>query len=145
MFGIRTVTDGDIKTFQSRGFACTLLAEAAQAENGVCAYIEPTLVDAKALEAAVPANFTLITYEGENIGRQSFYGQGAGQMATAANVMQDCLSILEGRLGFYAPQAVPADVWDNGVVTGAVNTYEMLSWAKKQLAADPACFIAGIR
>ena len=47
MFGIRTVTDGDIKTFQSRGFACKLLAEAAQAENGVCAYIEPTLVDAK--------------------------------------------------------------------------------------------------
>ena len=77
MFGIRTVTDGDIKTFQSRGFACKLLAEAAQAENGVCAYIEPTLVDAKALEAAVPANFNLITYEGENIGRQSFYGQGA--------------------------------------------------------------------
>ena len=139
MFGIRTVTDGDIKTFQSRGFACKLLAEAAQAENGVCAYIEPTLVDAKAL---------------------------------AANVMQDCLSILEGCLGFYAQQAVPtaldgsgeahpyyvrtsapdawlkkhtADVWDGGVVTGAVNAYEMLSWAKKQLAADPACFIAGIR
>ena len=172
MFGIRTVTDGDIKAFQSRGFACKLLAEAAHAENGVCAYIEPTLVDAKALEAAVPANFNLITYEGENIDRQSFYGQGAGQMPTAANVMQDCLSILEGRLGFYAQQAVPtalngsgeahpyyvrtsapdawlkehtADVWDNGVVTGAVNTYEMLSWAKKQLAADPACFIAGIR
>ena len=172
MFGIRTVTDGDIKTFQSRGFACKLLAEAAQAENGVCAYIEPTLVDAKALEAAVPANFNLITYEGENIGRQSVYGQGAGQMPTAANVMQDCLSILEGRLGFYAQQAVPtaldgsgeahpyyvrtsapdawlkehtADVWDGGVVTGAVNAYEMLSWAKKQLAADPACFIAGIR
>lgn len=57
MFGIRTVTDGDIKTFQSRGFACKLLAEASQAENGVCAYIEPTLVDAAALEAAVPANF----------------------------------------------------------------------------------------
>ena len=172
MFGIRTVTDGDIKTFQSRGFACKLLAEASQAENGVCAYIEPTLVDAAALEAAVPANFNLITYEGEQIGRQSFYGQGAGQMPTAANVMQDCLSIQEGRLDFYAQQAVPtaldgsgeahpyyvrtsapdawlkehtADTWDNGVVTGAVNTYEMLAWAKKQLTVDPACFIAGIR
>ena len=172
MFGIRTVTDGDIKTFQSRGFACKLLAEASQAEGGVCAYIEPTLVDASALEAAVPANFNLITYEGEQIGRQSFYGQGAGQIPTAANVMQDCLSIQEGRLGFYAQQAVPtvldgsgeahpyyvrtsapdawlkehaADVWDDGVVTGAMNTYEMLAWAKKQLSADPACFIAGIR
>lgn len=172
MFGIRTVTDGDIKAFQSHGFACKLLAEAAQAENGVCAYIEPTLVAADALEAAVPVNFNLITYEGEQIGRQSFYGQGAGQMPTAANVMQDCLSILEGRTGFYARKAMPmaldgsseahpyyvrtaapdewlrtntADTWDGAVVTGAVNTYEMLSWAKQQLAIDPACFIAGIR
>ncbi len=172
MFGIRTVTDGDIRTFQSRGFVCKLLAEAAQAESGVCAYIEPTLVSASALEAAVPANFNLITYEGEQIGRQSFYGQGAGQMPTAANVVQDCLSIAEGRRAFYAEKAVPtaldgsgeahpyyvrtaapdtwlrshtADTWDKGIVTGAVNTYDMLAWAKRQREVDPTCFIAGIR
>ena len=172
MFGIRTVTDGDIRTFQSRGFVCKLLAEAAQAESGVCAYIEPTLVSASALEAAVPASFNLITYEGEQIGRQSFYGQGAGQMPTAANVVQDCLSIAEGRRAFYAEKAVPtaldgsgeahpyyvrtaapdtwlrshtADTWDKGIVTGAVNTYDMLAWAKRQREVDPTCFIAGIR
>ncbi len=172
MFGIRTVTDGDIRTFQSRGFVCKLLAEAAQAESGVCVYIEPTLVSASALEAAVPANFNLITYEGEQIGRQSFYGQGAGQMPTAANVVQDCLSIAEGRRAFYAEKAVPtaldgsgeahpyyvrtaapdtwlrshtADTWDKGIVTGAVNTYDMLAWAKRQREVDPTCFIAGIR
>lgn len=172
MFGIRTVTDGDIRTFQSRGFVCKLLAEAAQAESGVCAYIEPTLVSASALEAAVPANFNLITYEGEQIGRQSFYGQGAGQMPTAANVVQDCLSIAEGRRAFYAEKVVPtaldgsgeahpyyvrtaapdtwlrshtADTWDKGIVTGAVNTYDMLAWAKRQREVDPTCFIAGIR
>ncbi len=172
MFGIRTVTDGDIRTFQSRGFVCKLLAEAAQAESGVCAYIEPTLVSASALEAAVPANFNLITYEGEQIGRQSFYGQGAGQMPTAANVVQDCLSIAEGRRAFYAEKAVPtaldgsgeahpyyvrtaapdtwlrshtADTWDKGIVTGAVNTYDMLAWAKRQREVDSTCFIAGIR
>ena len=172
MFGIRTVTDGDIRTFQSRGFVCKLLAEAAQAESGVCAYTEPTLVSASALEAAVPANFNLITYEGEQIGRQSFYGQGAGQMPTAANVVQDCLSIAEGRRAFYAEKAVPtaldgsgeahpyyvrtaapdtwlrshtADTWDKGIVTGAVNTYDMLAWAKRQREVDPTCFIAGIR
>lgn len=172
MFGIRTVTDDDIRTFQSRGFVCKLLAEAAQAESGVCAYIEPTLVSASALEAAVPANFNLITYEGEQIGRQSFYGQGAGQMPTAANVVQDCLSIAEGRRAFYAEKAVPtaldgsgeahpyyvrtaapdtwlrshtADTWDKGIVTGAVNTYDMLAWAKRQREVDPTCFIAGIR
>ena len=170
MFGIRTVTDGDIRTFQSRGFACKLLAEAMRTEEGVCAYIEPTLVDGRSLEAAVPANFNLITYEGEHIGRQSFYGQGAGQMPTAANVVQDCLSILAGRTAFYAENAAPitvsggaahpyyvrtttpdawlqahtADVWDSGVVTGAVDTFEMLAWSKRQREIDPDCFIAGI-
>ena len=172
MFGIRTVTDGDIRTFQSRGFVCKLLAEAAQAESGVCAYIEPTLVSASALEAAVPANFNLITYEGEQIGRQSFYGQGAGQMPTAANVVQDCLTILAGDKSFYTDKAaaaaldgsaeahpyyvrtaapddflrsVTADDWGAGVITGAVNTCDMLAWARRQLAVDPSCFIAGIR
>ena len=170
MFGIRTVTDGDIRTFQSRGFACKLLAEAMRTEEGVCAYIEPTLVDGRSLEAAVPANFNLITYEGEHIGRQSFYGQGAGQMPTAANVVQDCLSILAGRTAFYTENAAPitvsggaahpyyvrtttpdawlqahtADVWDSGVVTGAVDTFEMLAWSKRQREIDPDCFIAGI-
>ena len=42
-------------------------------------------------------------------------------------------------------RSVTADTWDSGIVTAAVNSYEMLSWAKRQLAADPACFIAGIR
>ena len=171
MFGIRTVTDSDIATFKAKGFTCKLLATAAAAEKGVCAYIEPTLVAADALEAAVPKNFNLITYEGVNMGRQSYYGQGAGQMPTAANVVQDCLTILGGERGFYTDKAVPmaldgeneahpyyvrtsapdqwladntAERWATGVVTGAVNTYEMLSWAKKQLAVDPTLFIAGI-
>ncbi len=171
MFGIRTVTDSDIATFKTKGFTCKLLATAAAAEKGVCAYIEPTLVSADALEAAVPKNFNLITYEGVNMGRQSYYGQGAGQMPTAANVVQDCLTILGGERGFYTHKAVPmaldgeneahpyyvrtaapdqwladntAERWETGVVTGAVNTYEMLAWAKKQLAVDPALFIAGI-
>ena len=171
MFGIRTVTDSDIATFKAKGFTCKLLATAAAAEKGVCAYIEPTLVSADALEAAVPKNFNLITYEGVNMGRQSYYGQGAGQMPTAANVVQDCLTILGGERGFYTDKAVPmaldgeneahpyyvrtsapdqwladntAERWETGVVTGAVNTYEMLAWAKKQLAVDPTLFIAGI-
>ena len=92
-------------------------------------------------------------------------------MPTAANVVQDCLTILGGERGFYTHKATPmaldgeneahpyyvrtaapdqwlenntAERWATGVVTGAVNTYEMLAWAKKQLAVDPTLFIAGI-
>ena len=105
-FGIRTVTAADIAAFQSHGFACKLLARAESTENGVCAYVEPTLVDAGDLEAAVPANFNLITYEAEQLGRQSFYGQGAGRFPTAENVVQDCLTVLSGKRGFYTDRAV---------------------------------------
>ena len=147
MFGIRTVTDGDIRAFKAHGFVCKLLATAKATEGGVCAFIEPTLVDSHDLEAAVPKNFNLITYEAEQLGRQSFYGQGAGRFPTAENVVQDCLTVLSGKRGFYTDRAVPmfltsgeahpyyvrtgapdaflrdrtAETWDNGaVITGAV-------------------------
>ena len=171
-FGIRTVTAADIAAFRTHGFACKLLARAESTDSGVCAYVEPTLVDAGDLEAAVPANFNLITYEAEQLGRQSFYGQGAGRFPTAENVVQDCLTVLSGKRGFYTDRAVPmfltsgeahpyyvrtsapdtflqgrtAETWDNGaVVTGAVDVYEMLAWAKAQREKDPGVFIAGIR
>ena len=171
-FGIRTVTAADIAAFQSHGFTCKLLARAESTDSGVCAYVEPTLVDAGDLEAAVPANFNLITYEAEQLGRQSFYGQGAGRFPTAENVVQDCLTVLSGKRGFYTDRAVPmiltsgeahpyyvrtgapdtflrgrtAETWDNGaVITGAVDVYEMLAWAKAQREKDPGVFIAGIR
>ena len=165
-------TAADIAAFQSHGFACKLLARAESTDSGVCAYVEPTLVDAGDLEAAVPANFNLITYEAEQLGRQSFYGQGAGRFPTAENVVQDCLTVLSGKRGFYTDRAVPmfltsgeahpyyvrtgapdaflrgrtAETWDNGaVITGAVDVYEMLAWAKAQREKDPGVFIAGIR
>ena len=171
-FGIRTVTAADIAAFKSHGFACKLLARAESAQDGVCAYVEPALVGADDLEAAVPANFNLITYEAEKLGRQSFYGQGAGRFPTASNVVQDCLTVLSGKRGFYTDKAAPAalvggeahpyyvrtaspddflrahtaETWENGaVVTGAVDVCEMLAWAKAQREKDPAVFIAGIR
>ena len=171
-FGIRTVTASDIAAFKAHGFVCKLLAAAEATENGVCAYVEPTLVDAGEPEAAVPANYNLITYTAERIGRQSFFGQGAGRFPTAANVVQDCLTILAGDKSFYTDKAaaavldgsaeahpyyvrtaapddflrsVTADDWGAGVITGAVNTCDMLAWARRQLAVDPSCFIAGIR
>ena len=171
-FGIRTVTAEDIAAFKAHGFVCKLLAAAESTENGICAYVEPTLVGAGDLEAAVPANFNLITYEAEQLGRQSFYGQGAGRFPTAENVVQDCLTVLSGKRGFYTDRAVPmfltsgeahpyyvrtgapdaflrgrtAETWDNGaVITGAVDVYEMLAWAKAQREKDPGVFIAGIR
>ena len=172
MFGIRTVTDGDIRAFKAHGFVCKLLATAKAAEGGVCAFIEPTLVDSHDLEAAVPKNFNLITYCGEKVGRHSFFGQGAGRYPTAFNAVEDCLDIVVGKPGFYTQAMKPAPVlcggeahpyyvrtacpdaflqsvtveqWGDGVVTACVSVEEMLRWGRAQLAKDPGCFLAGIR
>lgn len=172
MFGIRTVTDGDIRAFKAHGFVCKLLATAKAAEGGVCAFIEPTLVDSHDLEAAVPKNFNLITYCGEKVGRHSFFGQGAGRYPTAFNAVEDCLDIVAGKPGFYTQAMKPAPVlcggeahpyyvrtacpdaflqsvtveqWGDGVVTACVSVEEMLRWGRAQLAKDPRCFLAGIR
>ena len=172
MFGIRTVTDGDIRAFMAHGFVCKLLATAKAAEGGVCAFIEPTLVDSHDLEAAVPKNFNLITYCGEKVGRHSFFGQGAGRYPTAFNAVEDCLDIVAGKPGFYTQAMKPAPVlcggeahpyyvrtacpdaflqsvtveqWGDGVVTACVSVEEMLRWGRAQLAKDPGCFLAGIR
>ena len=172
MFGIRTVTDGDIRAFKAHGFVCKLLATAKAAEGGVCAFIEPTLVDSHDLEAAVPKNFNLITYCGERVGRHSFFGQGAGRYPTAFNAVEDCLDIVAGKPGFYTQAMKPAPVlcggeahpyyvrttcpdaflqsvtveqWGDGVVTACVSVEEMLRWGRAQLAKDPGCFLAGIR
>ena len=114
MFGIRTVTDGDIRAFKSHGFVCKLLATAKATEGGVCAFIEPTLVDSHDLEAAVPKNFNLITYCGEKVGRHSFFGQGAGRYPTAFNAVEDCLDIVAGKSGFYTQAMKPAPVLCGG-------------------------------
>ena len=172
MFGIRTVTDGDIRAFKAHGFVCKLLATAKAAEGGVCAFIEPTLVDSHDLEAAVPKNFNLITYCGEKVGRHSFFGQGAGRYPTAFNAVEDCLDIVAGKPGFYTQAMKPAPVlcggeahpyyvrtacpdaflqsvtveqWGDGVVSACVSVEEMLRWGRAQLAKDPGCFLAGIR
>lgn len=171
-FGIRTVTGADVADFRAHGFTCKLLACAQRTETGVAAYVEPALVAEGEPEAAVPGNYNLISCTGELLGRQSYFGQGAGRYPTAANVVQDCLDLLTGEDGFYTetarPMAVEADAvahpyyvrtrtadpwlesvtadrWDSGVITGAVPVGQMLRWAAAQRQRDPGCFVAGIR
>ena len=171
MFGIRTVTDRDIDAFRERGYVCKLLATARRTEDGAAAWLEPTLVAADSLEAAVLANYNLITFHSEYLGWQSYFGQGAGRFPTASNVTQDCLDILLGKRNFYAPagaalplrndtvrrsyyvRTVSPDPWlsaqtisqmGSGIQTAPVSAAEMLTWANRQLKKDPACFIAAI-
>ena len=159
--GISRITAGDVENFKAHGFVCKLISTG-KCENGTySAYVQPTLVSAGELEAAVPMNYNLITFVGETSDRMSFYGQGAGRYPTAYNVVQDLVDVLEGK-GFYAPygpavkaensdmlryyvrgnwQGEISEEWNGAVVTAPVCVNDMHAWLK----ANPDAFIAAIR
>lgn len=115
VFGIRNVRKADIARFQAHGCTCKLIATTEQAGGSIRAYVEPTLLGRDALEAAVPANFNLISMDGDRMGVQSFFGQGAGRYPTAYNVVQDLVDITRGVHAFYTDSFVPAVPDNSGV------------------------------
>ena len=159
--GISNIQAQDVENFASHGLVCKMIATGKRTENGVCIYVNPTLVKQGELEAAVPMNYNLITFVGETSDRMSFYGQGAGRYPTAYNVVQDLVDVLEGK-SFYAPygekvsndadleltwyvrgnwQGETAEHWGEAVVTKAVSVAEMHTWIKQ----NPDAFVAAIR
>ena len=171
VFGIRNVQAADIQRFQQRGLTCKLIASAERLEDSVAAYVEPTLLSSEALESAVPMNFNLISMEGEYIGKESFFGQGAGRYPTAYNVVEDLVDISRGVKGFYTDSFEPAETnnagalhryyvrssarlpevdaiaqedWDGAVVTLPVSVAHMHTLLQKLLQEDESSFIAAL-
>ena len=163
--GIRNIKACDVAEFTARGYTCKLISTGKRTDSGFSAYVQPTLCPDADLEAHIPMNFNLITFEGAAAGRQSLYGQGAGRYPTAYNVVQDLCDLLRGN-GFYAPcegtvaakndeklrfyvrgasdswlEGVTAESWGEGVVTEPVSVDEIHAWLKNY----PDCFLAAIR
>ena len=170
--GIEHITDADISVFRRMGRVCKLIAASRNLESGIAAYIEPALMLPSMPESAIPENYNLISLTGKHIGKQSFYGQGAGRYPTAYNVLQDCVDVRNGVRGFYTDQLEEAhvdnssiirayyvrtdgvDKWlqskvdkilDCGIITRPVPVPEIHSWAKQRRLTDPNCFIASLR
>lgn len=163
--GIQHITARDMEAFRTRGLRCRLMMNGRKTEGGVAAFVEPQLVPVGQLAAGVPLNNNLITLEGDNVGIQSFYGQGAGRTPTAYNVVQDCIDVSRGA-GLYCENFAPCtvdndsvlrryyirggagafleenreDSWDGAVITGAVAVSRIHAWAKAQ--TEPVFFAA---
>ena len=172
VFGIRNVRKADIARFQAHGCTCKLIAAAEQRGGSISAYVEPTLLGSDALEAAVPANFNLISMDGDRMGAQSFFGQGAGRYPTAYNVVQDLVDITRGAHAFYTDSFVPAvpdnsgvqhryyvrtraalpelavlaeGDWDGAVITQPVPVSRMHALMAQALAQDGESFFAALQ
>lgn len=172
VFGIRGICKEDIVQFEKAGLVCKLISNAIRTKDGIAAFVEPALVPANETDANVPSNFNLITFVGENVGKLSFYGQGAGRYPTAYNCVQDCVDIASGVKDFYTKDMKPLDVrndceehpyyirtcapdlWlgkhmakpmGSGIRTKPIRVDELHRWAKEKKKEDPDCFIASIR
>ena len=160
--GISRISAGDVANFSANGLVCKLVSTADLRDGSYSAFVQPTLYPLGQPEAAVPANYNLITLEGVVSGRQSFFGQGAGRYPTAYNVVQDCVDFTLGK-GFYRGYGPKVQVdnsvklryyvrgaqdawledhtaahWGNAVVTNAVEVEAMHAWLKNH----PEAFIA---
>ena len=69
-------------------------APASQVSGTVCACVEPVLLPKGAIEAAVCKNDNIASFEGEYVGVQHFFGQGAGKFPTAYAVVEDLRDLL---------------------------------------------------
>ena len=163
--GISRIKAEDVANFSANGLQCKLVSTADCCGGSYCAFVQPTLYPLGQPEAAVPANYNLITLEGNVSGRQSFFGQGAGRYPTAYNVVQDCVDFTLGK-GFYRGygRKVPVDNsvkmryyvrgtedawlkehrrahWGAAVVTEEVSVEEMHRWLKEHEEAFIAAFV----
>ena len=171
--GIAGITREDIAGFNEMGYVCKLYATAKRVADGaVLAVVEPTLFKAETPEAAVPANYNLITAVSEYAGRQSFFGEGAGRWPTAYAVVQDLLDLCENKKDFYTAAARPMPSnnmceerryyvryivdtwfmdgcvekrWGNGVLTRPVSPAQMHSWYVEARRNDPGIFFAALQ
>ena len=128
--GISQIGAEDVANFSANGLVCKLVSTA-NCDSGIySAYVQPTLYSLGQPEAAVPANYNLITLEGNVSGRQSFFGQGAGRYPTAYNVVQDCVDFLNGK-GFYTNPGRKVEVDNSVKLRYYVRTAQEDAWLRE--------------
>ncbi len=169
--GIRYIKDCDIAAAEKQGRVCKLMGFAYNSGAELSVFVEPTFVSDKALEASVHANLNLITFEAEHVGRESFYGYGAGRYPTAYTVVEDCIDVALGVKKAYNNNMAPVVVdnskvshkyyvrteytndWFNsldketcglGVITAEVSVSDMHKFCTEALNSGKECFISGI-
>lgn len=92
--GIEDITIQDIAYARELGCAVKLLAIAKRrGEDGIEVRVHPTLVPAGSVIASVEDEFNAVEIYGDAVGREIFYGKGAGMMPTASAVVSDVVDV----------------------------------------------------
>jgi len=92
--GIERISIQDIHYARELGYTLKLLAIAKRHDDGrIEARVHPTLVPAGSIMAFVEDEFNAVEIFSDTVGREIFYGKGAGMMPTASAVVSDTVDI----------------------------------------------------
>lgn len=91
--GISTITPDDIIYAEELGYVLKLLAVAKDQDGELTVRVHPTLLSKDHPLASVNDVYNAIFVEGDAVGELMFFGQGAGQMATASAVVGDMVEV----------------------------------------------------
>ncbi|MBI9018156.1 MAG: homoserine dehydrogenase [Phycisphaerae bacterium] len=94
--GIDNVNLEDILFGKDMGYAMKLLAIATQSERGLSLRVHPAFIPRTELLAQVTGPFNAVSVFGDAVGHTSYYGRGAGMMATASSVVADIIDVANG-------------------------------------------------
>jgi homoserine dehydrogenase len=94
--GIERVGIREIEYAYDLGYIIKLLAIAKRHDDGrVEVRVHPALVSTDSIMAYVKDEFNAVEIHGDAVGRQVFYGKGAGMMPTASAVVSDTVDVAE--------------------------------------------------
>lgn len=93
--GITKITSQDIQYAREFGYVVKLLAIAKKSEGSLEARIHPTMIPQEHLLAAVDGAYNAIYVKGDLIGRNMFYGRGAGGFPAASAVVADIMDLVK--------------------------------------------------
>ncbi len=93
--GIEGIESRDIEYARELGYTIKLLAIAKRNKEVVEARVHPAMVPSESLLANIHDEYNALEVVGSAVGRQVFYGRGAGQMPTASAVVADLVSLAE--------------------------------------------------
>jgi len=112
--GIERLSIQDIHYARELGYTLKLLAIAKRHDDGrIEARVHPTLVPAESIMAYVEDEFNAVEIYSDAVGREIFYGKGAGMMPTASAVVSDAVDIASNILTG-APTNISRIIADGG-------------------------------
>lgn len=91
--GIKNISQIDIQYASEWGYVVKLLAIAKRDGNELGVRVHPTLLPSRYLLSSVMGIYNAIFIEADLVGKQVFYGEGAGRLPTASAVLSDIMDM----------------------------------------------------